>query len=81
MAPKIRITVDGRLALTVEQAADRYGLAVSSMRAAISRLKITPDAYLDADRPHAQRRRGLYLASALDKALRARVGRGANLRQ
>lgn len=71
--PKVRITVDGRLALTVEQAAARYGLAVSSMSAAISRLGLAADADLDG-------RKKLYLAHSLDAAMKARPGKGANLR-
>lgn len=67
----VRITVDGKLALTVEQAALRYGLARSSMRAALARLDppVEPVAQLDDHK-------NLYLASALDRAMRARVGRG-----
>lgn len=81
MAPRVRITVDGRLALTIEQAAERYGLASSSMRAVISRLRIQPAAHLDGDRPDAVRRRGLYMAKELDVVMRSRPGRGANLRR
>ncbi len=68
--PNIRITVDGKLALTVEQAALRYGLARSSMRAALTRLGVDPVAALD---DHKQ----LYLATTLDKAMTERPGRGA----
>jgi hypothetical protein len=71
---KIRITLDGRLALTVEQAAARYGLRPHSMTSALSRLRVTPDAMLD-------RRKGLYLAGRLDALMRARPGKGANLRR
>ena len=69
--PTIRITVDGKLALTVEQAAARYGLHLSSMRAALTRLggAITPVADLDG-------RKKVYLAADLDRAMKARPGRG-----
>lgn len=74
--PVVRITVDGRLALTVELAAERYGLRPSSVRGELTRLKgkIVPVAYLDGRKP-------LYLARELDKALASRPGKGANLRR
>lgn len=72
--PAVRITVDGRLAVTVEQAAERYGLAASSVRAIITRERIEPDAELDG-------RKKLYLATRLDAILRARPGKGSNLRR
>lgn len=71
-APVIRITVDGRLALTVEQAAARYSLQPSSMSAALSRLSVEPDANLDG-------KKKLYLAARLDALMKARPGKGANL--
>lgn len=71
---KIRITLDGRLALTVEQAAARYGLAPHTITSAISRLKLAPDAWLDG-------RKKLYLQARLDEALRSRPGKGANWRK
>lgn len=71
--PIIRITVDGKLALTVEQAATRYGLAHSTVSSAITRHRIEPDAVLDG-------RKKLYLAARLDKLMKERPGRGANLR-
>lgn len=73
--PIIRITVDGKLALTVEQAAVRYGLAQSSMRGELTRLKgkLDPVAELDG-------RKKLYSATELDKVMKARPGKGANLR-
>lgn len=69
---KIRITVDGKLALTIEQAAERYGVKPGSMRGTLSRLgtAITSAATLDGTKP-------LYLATALDRVMRARPGRGA----
>lgn len=67
----IRITVDGKLALTVEQATERYGYdSTSSMRTALARLPIQPVAYLDGRKP-------LYLATELRRAMKGRVGRGA----
>lgn len=70
--PAIRITVDGRLALTVQQAADRYGLRPSSITAALSRLGVEPDAHLDD-------KKKLYLATRLDAIMKGRPGKGANL--
>lgn len=70
--PQIRITIDGRLALTVEQAAERYGLTRGGMSAALSRLTVAHDAMLDGRKP-------LYLASRLDKAMKERPGKGSNL--
>ena len=72
--PRIRITVDGRLALTVEQAAQRYGLKPNSMSAALSRMGTEPDANLDG-------RKKLYLAGRLDAVMKTRPGKGANLRR
>jgi hypothetical protein len=71
--PQVRITIDGRLALTVEQAAARYGLRPGSMSAALSRLAVTPDAEIDG-------RKKLYLAARLDAIMKTRPGKGANLR-
>ena len=45
--PDIRITVDGRPALTTEQAAHRHGRGLSQMRTLISRYKVKPVAYLN----------------------------------
>lgn len=71
--PHVRITIDGKTALTVEQAATRYGLKPSSMSAALSRLAVEPDAELDG-------RKKLYLATRLDEIIKTRPGKGANLR-
>lgn len=73
-APVIRITVDGKLALTVEQAAARHGMQPSSMSALITRERIEPVASLDG-------KKRLYAAAALDAIVRARPGRGAHLRK
>lgn len=69
---RVRITVDGKLALTVEQAAERYGLQPSSMRGELTRLgpAVRPAAMLDGRKP-------LYLAAELDGIMRSRPGRGA----
>jgi hypothetical protein len=65
--PVIRITVNGKLAYTVEQAAAHYGMGPSSIRAATSRAGLQGAAKLDGKKP-------LYLASALDKLMAARTG-------
>lgn len=67
---KIRITVDGKLALTIEQAAERYGVALGSMRSTLSRLGVTSITKFDGRKP-------LYLATELDRIMRNRPGRGA----
>lgn len=71
-APPIRITVGGKHALTVEQAAERYGLSASGMRSALWRLGLfqQPDAMLDSRKP-------LFLASRLDRAMDDRPGKGS----
>jgi len=71
---KVRITIDGRLALTVEQAAERYHLTPGSMSSVISRGRIAADSMLDNKKP-------LYLAGRLDEIMKARPGKGANLRR
>lgn len=69
---RIRITVDGKLAYTVEQAAAVYRVEPASMRGTLSRLgdAIRPADYLDGRKP-------LYLATELARIMRARPGRGA----
>ena len=70
--PIIKITVDGRPALTTEQAAARYGLTHSSMRSALTRLAklgLAPVAKLDGRKP-------LWDPRALDEAMGGRPGRG-----
>ena len=71
---RILITIDGRAALTVEQAATRYGLKPNSMSAALSRGGVQPDGELDG-------RKKLYLVAHLDALMKARPGKGANLRR
>jgi hypothetical protein len=70
----IRITVDGRVAVTTEQAAAKHSLAVSTVRSIIARAPLGPIAKLDG-------RKNLYLSSEIDAAIKARPGRGANLRR
>jgi ribosomal protein S25 len=75
----VRITYDGKLAVTVAQAAERYGLELPAMRKALQRLAhervISPlPEGIDSRTP-------LYLATELDKAMKARPGKGANLRR
>lgn len=67
---RVRITVDGKLALTVEQAAQRYHYSDSTMRAVLSRLDLERAGWLDGRKP-------LYLAGELDAAMKARPGKGA----
>jgi hypothetical protein len=67
---RIRITYDGRLVLTTAQAAQRYALTPVSMRKALSRLALDPlPESLDGRTP-------LYPAAELDRAMKARPGRG-----
>ncbi len=70
---QIRITVDGRLALTTAQAATRHDRSRAAMRMLLARLDLEPVAQLDDRTP-------LYAAAPLDKAIKALPGRGANLR-
>jgi hypothetical protein len=76
--PRVRVTIDGRTALTIRQAAQRYGLGLSTMRAALTRLrqagKLTGEARLDDRTP-------VYPQRGLDALMRGRPGRGANLRR
>jgi hypothetical protein len=74
MTGKVRITIDGKLALTVEQAAERYHLQPKSISAIISRGDIQEDGTLDG-------KKKLYLASRLDAIMKARPGKGATLRK
>jgi len=61
----IKITVDGRLALTTRQWADRLGVSPVTVRTEIRRLGVEPVAHLDARTP-------LYSATALRQAWRER---------
>jgi hypothetical protein len=72
--PQIRITVDGKLALTTAQAAQEFGVEPVTVRTGIRDLSIEPVAHLDARTP-------LYAAVGLRRAWKARPGRGVNLRK
>jgi hypothetical protein len=69
--PAIRITVDGKPASTVDQAAARNNLRPVSVRSIIRRAgdAIRPAAMLDGRTP-------LYHVTALDKIIRERPGSG-----
>lgn len=74
MATTIRILYDGKLALTTAQFAERHGLSMDTARKALSRLGVDPlPDQLDG-------RTKLWLATPTDKAMKARPGKGANLR-
>lgn len=65
----IRITVDGRLALTTAQIAERYGISRDAMRTELRRYAIEPADHLDARTP-------LYLATVVDRVFKSRPGKG-----
>lgn len=69
---RIKITIDGELALTVEQAAERYGVSANAVRIALGRAGLTdsPDDKLDQRKP-------LYLAARLDQLMTKRPGKGS----
>jgi hypothetical protein len=70
----IRILYDGKLAVTTAQFATRHDLSMDTARKTLSRLGVEPlPEALDG-------RTKLYPATPLDKAMKARPGRGANLR-
>jgi len=71
--PVIRITVNGKPALTTGQAAARHKRTVDVMRVLLHRHGVKAVAHLDG--------RPLYLASAVDRAVNAMPGKGANLRK
>lgn len=66
--PKIRITVGGKLAMTINEAAERHGLAPVSIRTLIKRTGYKPDAHLDG--------KPLFIAARFDKFMASRPGRG-----
>jgi len=71
----IKITYDGKRALTTSQAAQRYGMTPITMRKILSRIDVEPfPESLDARTP-------LYPATDLDRAMRARPGSGARPRR
>lgn len=69
--PRIRITVNGKLALTVEQAAARVGVTPGALSGELTRYKdvIRPVAALDGLKK-------LYLASEIDRWWASRPGKG-----
>ena len=74
MTDKIRITYDGKLALTTAQFADRHDMTMDTARKTLSRLGVDPvPDQLDG-------RTKLWLAAPLAKAMKGRPGKGANLR-
>lgn len=69
--PVIRITVNGKLALTVEQATERIGAtSPDGVRREISRYKLQPVAELDG-------KKKLYNAKEFDAMWKARPGTGS----
>lgn len=67
--PRVRITIDGRVALTVEQAAARKGVKPKSITGEIARYGFEHDAMLDG-------RKKLYLQARFDAWWDNRVGKG-----
>lgn len=65
----IRITVDGKLALTTRQLGEEFGLDPASARSAVKRLGLEPVEHLDERTP-------LYAAAPARKAMKERPGRG-----
>lgn len=64
----VRITIDGKLALTVDGLAERYGLVNRSIAAIISRGQVEHDGMLDG-------KKKIYLATKFDAIMRGRPGR------
>lgn len=67
--PKIRITIDGKVALTVEMLAERWGVATKTVSSALSRDGIEHDGMLD-------RQKKLYLQTKSDLWWKGRPGKG-----
>lgn len=71
---EVRITVGGRLALTVRQALDRYReryeiASMEAMHSIIRRAELEADGHIDGRTP-------LYLARKLDALMESRPGKG-----
>ncbi len=81
--PTIRVTVDDKLALTTEQAADELGLTPSAFRVAMtpSRRPADPKTGLPVEPVAKLGRQPLYPAVPLRRAWKARPGKGASLRR
>jgi hypothetical protein len=67
--PRVRITVDGKLALTTTQAAERHRVKTVTMRGELRRYGVAPVTPLDERTP-------LYVATAVDRMMKARPGKG-----
>lgn len=72
--PEVRITVDGKRALTVRQALDRYRerheiASMEAMHSIIRRAELKPDGEIDGRTP-------LFLAKTLDAVMASRPGKG-----
>lgn len=68
MADDVRIYIGEKLALTVEQAAQRHKIkSLDTMHSIIRRARLEPDGYATGRTP-------LYLAEAIDAAMAARKG-------
>jgi hypothetical protein len=67
--PEVRITVNGRQALTYNLAAERHGMEPDAVRMALKRAELEPCGKLE--------RLPLFYATAVRAVLRQRPGRGA----
>jgi hypothetical protein len=67
--PEVVITVDGKLAYTVDQAATKYGIKRRSMNSIIERNSIPVAANLDGNKK-------VYLAADIERVMGARPGHG-----
>lgn len=68
-SPEVRITVNGRQALTYNLAAEKHGLTPDAVRMALGRAGVEPCGKLE--------RLPLFYATEVSAALKARPGRGA----
>lgn len=67
--PRVRITIDGRVALTVEKIAERKGVKPKSVTGELTRYAVEHDAMLDG-------RKKLYLQAKIDAWWDNRGGKG-----
>ena len=71
--PTVRITIGGKVALTVAQAAERHGVSsIDTMHSIIRRAALEPDGHIDGRTP-------LYLAEKVRQAMVNRPGKGNRL--
>lgn len=71
---EIRILYNGKQAFNVSLFAEKYGMSIDTARKTLSRLGVAPfDKPLDG---HTK----LWPAAAVNKAMKSRPGKGANLR-